>query len=235
MTGKCLVSSLNRENRTRNGFSSCWIMLRSPCLNRSTGFSMKTPLITIIAGGPCTGKSTIARQLAAESGCDACLGDHVKLAYQYLVDPDDPEAKTNSYRAWLDFGYSRTPENIYRGALEHSRKFWPVLQHIMEHYSERGESLIVEGSFFLPEFFSRALSFTYRCIVCDPSETRHRLQAEGRNRRRRRNSEDSARHNSSTMFDSVRVIQQRLIAGFRSLAAEEGIAMTKMHRADAPK
>ncbi len=175
-------------------------------------------MITFVCGGPCSGKSTILRVIGRQENCDVCSADHIKMAIRdYLSAERAVKGNTNTYRAWQDFGYPVNDANIYRGALEHSQVFWPALEKIAITYLERGESLIMEGSFFTPEFAQEFKHPEVRFVVCNPSEKRHFAQAKMRNSNRKRVTQEGAVNNSETMFKFGRIFHKQLVHGFEEL------------------
>lgn len=119
---------------------------------------LKEPIVPVIGGLPCTGKTTLTRELGMRLGLGTLIsGDTVRESLRELIsEKDHPEFFTSVYDSWKFFGNEPTEEAVISGYRKQAEIINRVLQKIIWRAAIKdGESMIVEYLHFLPELIDK--------------------------------------------------------------------------------
>jgi len=117
---------------------------------------LKESILPIIAGLPCTGKTTLAREVATAFGIGNVMGgDSFRAALrEYISKEKYPEFHTSIYKAWEFFG-KETKENIVKGFVAQAKIVNQAIERIVADRGIRdGESVVFEYLHFLPSQYN---------------------------------------------------------------------------------
>lgn len=112
----------------------------------------KNPIIVIVAGIPCSGKTTLAREINARLLLgDVIGGDAFRSSLrEYISEKENPAFFSSVYKAWQPFG-ANTPENIIKGYKLQAQVMNTAIERIVVDRCIRdGESMVFEYLHFLP-------------------------------------------------------------------------------------
>ncbi|MFH1780038.1 MAG: hypothetical protein ABH803_02750 [Candidatus Micrarchaeota archaeon] len=117
-------------------------------------------IVPVIGGLPCTGKTTIARELGVRLGFGTIIsGDTVRESLRELVsEAEHPEFFTSVYDSWKFFGNEPTKENVIAGYRKQAEIISRVMQKIMWRAAIKdGENMAIEYLHFLPELIDKEI------------------------------------------------------------------------------
>lgn len=164
---------------------------------------LKEPILPIIAGLPCTGKTTLAREVATVFGIGNVMGgDSFRAALrEYISKEKYPEFHASIYKAWQFFG-KETEENIIKGFVAQAKIVNQSIEKIAADRGIRdGESVVFEYLHFLPSQYSPE-------ILNHPSLIPVVLRLDSEKEQKRRISlRDKITHfkgNSKRLFDALK-------------------------------
>lgn len=112
----------------------------------------KNPIVVIVSGIPCSGKTTLACQINARLLLgDVIGGDAFRSSLrEYISEKDNPAFFSSVYKAWQPFG-ANTPENIIKGYKLQAKVMNSAIERIVVDRCIRdGESMVFEYLHFLP-------------------------------------------------------------------------------------
>ncbi len=112
----------------------------------------KSPVIVIVSGIPCSGKTTLAREINARLLLgDVIGGDAFRSSLrEYISEKVNPAFFSSVYKAWQPFG-DNTPENILKGYKMQAQVMNTAIERIIVDRCIRdGESMVFEYLHFLP-------------------------------------------------------------------------------------
>ena len=172
-------------------------------------------MIYFVAGATCTGKTFASRLIANHLSLEVVSTDTIKDVLQF-VEPNNKSLHTNSYRAWSDLGLSEG--EVYKGAKAHSKSIWGALGYICEKFINRGDSVIIEGSHLLPEFFSlcEQLKDLSKIIVLAPSDDTHKKEPLNGTRKEYARQKNRVRLIVLRCGSTLGIYKMRLLMGFRT-------------------
>ncbi len=117
----------------------------------------KHPLWILVAGATGTGKTSIARKIAADLGIQHVIGTQiVRGILKKLLAPEiTPELYASSYTAHEELRpfFSSRFDNIIIGFENHSRFVNIGVEAILERAKKEQVSVVIEGEHLLPSFF----------------------------------------------------------------------------------
>lgn len=164
---------------------------------------LKEPILPIIAGLPCTGKTTLAREVATAFGIGNVMGgDSFRAALrEYISKEKHPEFYTSVYKAWKFFG-KETDENIIKGFIAQAKIVNQAIKRIVADRGIRdGESVVFEYLHFLSSQYNPE-------ILNHPSLIPIVLRLDSEKEQKRRISlRDKMTHfkgNSQRLFDALK-------------------------------
>ncbi|WP_163513518.1 hypothetical protein [Fodinicola acaciae] len=118
------------------------------------------PRVIAIGGAPRSGKSTVARLVAARLGYDHIGTDDLSTAARAATTPaSDPDLHPMAGIDHRDY-YLRTPaDQLWQHFIRAHRALWPIVEAVMAPRLDWGDPAVIEGWAILPEFAAK----TYTC------------------------------------------------------------------------
>ncbi len=121
---------------------------------------LKEAIVPVIGGLPCTGKTTLSREIGLRLGMGTIIsGDTIRESLRELVsEKEHPEFFTSVYDSWKFFGKEPTKETVIAGYRKQAEIISRVLQKIMWRAAIKdGESMVIEYLHFLPELLDKEI------------------------------------------------------------------------------
>jgi len=138
------------------------------------------PKVVLVGGAPKSGKSTLARFLAARLDYDLVNTDDLAAAARAVASPSthaDLHSMTGyDYR---EYYLARPPDALWREALRMHRALWPAVVAVASARATWARAAVIEGWAILPElvFSSRLADTAALWLVVEPGIFEERVQA----------------------------------------------------------
>jgi 2-phosphoglycerate kinase len=123
-----------------------------------------TTLPILIGGAPCAGKSTLAKALATERGCEVGHVDDLSDAFKTAKENERHKYPWmfSTYKTTAEeFWENRTPRDLIAVEVAQAKEYWPELKRVMQ----TGTFGILEGVSILPELVWKEFGAAIRMVV----------------------------------------------------------------------
>ena len=139
---------------------------------------MSYPRVILIGGAPMSGKTTVARLLAAKLGYGCISTDDLSEAVRAITTKDaHPDLHPMDGYDYREYYVTRSVEALIADiSLEH-RAMWPAIQSVIRNHATWGEPTVVEGWSLWPEHVAELQlpSVTSLWFVAQEQTLRERL------------------------------------------------------------
>jgi 2-phosphoglycerate kinase len=138
---------------------------------------MKKSPVILIGGAPLTGKSTVARLLAARLEYACISTDDIAAALRAATSPRSHPAlhfmAGNDYR---EYYISRSPEQLIAEADQYHIALWPALSQVINNHLDWAGPIVIEGWALRPEQVAKYEGLTSCWLFASPELLETRLR-----------------------------------------------------------
>jgi 2-phosphoglycerate kinase len=113
---------------------------------------MKYPKVILVGGAPMSGKTSLARKLAAKLEYSCCSTDDLAQAVRDVTNPTThPGFHVMGDEDYREYYINRSLEQLILDAQYQHQSTWPAIEAVIRNHAAWGTPVIIEGWGLLPE------------------------------------------------------------------------------------
>jgi 2-phosphoglycerate kinase len=138
-----------------------------------------TPRVILIGGAPLTGKSTVARMLAAKLEYACISTDDIAAALRAATSPQShPALHFMAGEDYREYYISRSPEQLIAEAEQYHAALWPALAQVIKNHLTWAGPAVIEGWALRPEDIAGYKELASCWLIAPRELLESRLRAE---------------------------------------------------------